>query len=303
LNLNTVITFHKIRINLMVLSGCALASLPVSAQTHAHIYAGALCETPYNPLPGEPLWFVNSDVWDTNSYGGYTQSPACIYLEASLPNLYPGLFQTATTFSALPATVFNAGPSPYAASLGTYMELKFISLQGPSGGSLVVWNEIDDPAHPAVMFTLPTGTTDGTNRYNLSEGDPLDASADPYGHIHGRRFTVDKPGLYILGLQVLDAAHNGPEGGPIHTPSTTNYFYLQAGLYLSDFSRCNNTVSARFGLAGSTNYVFEASPTNTGTNWATIANITGTAHSELRWVTDTNATGTSRFYRVRKGTN
>jgi hypothetical protein len=291
------------RAALMLLSGCVLNSHPVMAQSHAHIYAGVLCQTPFNPLPGEPLWFVNGSVWDTNSYGGYTQSPACIYLESNLPDLYPGLYQTATTFSALPATIFNAGPSPYAPGFGTYVELKFISLAGPAGGSLTLWNEMDDPAHPAVMFTIPVGTTSGTNHYNLSEGDPTDPSADPYGHIHGRRFTLDKPGLYTLGLQLVDTSNNGPDGGPVQSQSEVTYFYFQAGLTLSDFSRSNNVAVARFGLPGFTNYVFEASPTITGTNWTTIQNITGTSHSELRWVTDINATAPSRFYRIRKGTN
>ena len=103
--------------------------MPCIVAQHAHIYAGALSQT-----PGTPLFFQNADTWGTNSYGGYTQSPACIYFEDNYPALYPGVYQTATTFSALPATIFTGGPSPYAAALGTYVELKFVSLQGPPGG-------------------------------------------------------------------------------------------------------------------------------------------------------------------------
>jgi hypothetical protein len=249
------------------------------------------------------LWFVNGDLWDTNSYGGYTQSPACIYLQDNIPDLYPGWYQTVTTFAALPATIFNAGPSPYAAALGTYIELRFVSLQGPAGGSLSIWNEIDDPAHPAVMFTVPVGTTNGTNRYHLSEGDPFDPFSDPYGHIHGRRFALNPSGLYIVGLQLVDTSNHGPNGGPVQSPSAITYFYLQAGLHLSDFSRTNNVTVARFGLPGFTDYVLESSPAVNGTNWAVVANIIGTSHSELRWVVDTNATGPTRFYRIRKGTD
>jgi hypothetical protein len=281
----------------LILSGCIFAGTTLHAQ-HAHIYAGAVSQT-----PGAPLWFVNGSLWDTNSYGGYPQSPACIYLEQNLPALYPGQFQTATTFSALPATIFHAGPSPDAAALGTYIELKFVSLQGPPGGVLTLWNEIDDPLHPSVIFTVPVGTTNGTNHYNLSEGDPGDPEADPYGHIHGRRFTVNQPGLYTLGLQLVDTASNNADGGPMQSPSAVSSFYFQAGLWLSDFSRSNRVVTARFGLAGNTNYVFEASTNLAGTNWTTVQPIVGTSHSELRWVTDTNATTPSRFYRIRKGNN
>ena len=270
----------------------------VSAQAqHVHIYAGALEQT-----PGAPLFFQNADVWGTNSYGGYTQSPACMYLESNIPLLYPGLYQTATTFVSLPATIFNGGPSAYAASFGTYIELKFVSLQGPAGGVLTVWSEIDDPQNPAVLFSMPAGAANGTNRYNLSEGDANDPSADPYGHIHGRRFTLNKPGLYILGLQLVDTSNNGPAGGPVQTPSEITYFYMQAGLFLNDISRSNNVTTARFGLPGFTNFVFEASPTPGGTNWATVANIAGSDHSELRWVTETN-TAPKRFYRIRRATN
>jgi len=263
---------------------------------HAHIYAGAT-----NQTAGTPLWFVNGVLWDTNSYGGYTQSPACIFLEANIPDEYPGLYQTATTFSALPATIFTGGPSANAAALGTYIELRFVSLQGPAGGTLTVWDENLNPPQPTALFTIPVGASNGTNRFNLSEGDPFDPESDPYGHIHGRRFTLNKPGLYTLGLQLLDTANNGG-GGPVQSPSAITYFYLQAGLTLSDFSRSNNVVTARFGLPGFSDYVLEASATPAGTNWTTISTITGTSHSELRWVTDTNATAPKRFYRLRQTT-
>jgi hypothetical protein len=279
---------------LLAISG--LGIIPAHAQ-HIHIYAGALEQT-----PGASLFFENADLWDTNSYGGYTQSPACLYLDTNIPDLYPGLYQTATTFVALPATIDNGGPSAYAAALGTYIELKFVFLQGPAGGVLSIWSEIDDPQHPVVVFTVPVGATNGTNRYNLSEGDPNDPTADPYGHIHGRRFTLNKPGLYILGLQLVDTSNNGLGAGPVQSPSEITYFYLQAGLVLSDFSRPNSVTAARFGLPGFANYFFEASSTPGGSNWVTIANITGSDHSELRWVTDTN-TAPKRFYRLRRASN
>ena len=296
-----MMNFHSLKLSrqlrgmVLLLSVCWMAT-PLLAQ-HAHLYAGVATQG-----PGVPLWFQNGNVWDTNSYGGYAQAPACIYFESNLPSIYPGLHQTATTFSALPATVFKGGPSPFAAGLGTYVELRFVSLQGPAGGSLLIWNEANDPAHPSVMFTVPVGTTNGTNRFNLSEGDPSDPSADPYGHIHGRRLTLNKPGLYTVGLQLVDTSHNGAGGGPVQSPSPVSYFYLQAGLHLSNFSRSNNVVVARFGLPGFTNYVFEASPVLPATNWQTVATVTGTSHSELRWVRDTNAAPV-RYYRLRRGTS
>jgi hypothetical protein len=277
---------------------CCLSQLVWTANAqHAHIYAGAT-----NQTPGTPLWFVNGDLWDTNSYGGYAQSPACIFLERNIPDFYPGLYQSATTFSALPATIFTGGPSPNAAALGTYVELRFVSLQGPPGGALAVWDENINPLQPTAMFTLPVGAANGTNRFNLSEGNPFDPESDPYGHIHGRRITVTKPGLYTLGLQLVDTANNGGNGGPVQLPSPITYFYLQAGLTLSNFSKSNNIVTARFGLPSFTDYALETSTNAAATNWTTISTITGTSHSELRWVTDPSATAPTRFYRLRKTT-
>jgi hypothetical protein len=262
---------------------------------HAHIYAGVQVQA-----PGQPLSFHNGNLWDTSSYGGYAGSPACIFLEINLPDLYPGLYQTATTFSALPATIFHAGPSPNAATLGTYIEMQVVSLAGPSGATLKVWDENIEPGQPTLLFSVPVGTTDGTNRFNLSEGDPADPTSDPYGHIHGRRFTLDKPGLYTVGLQLVDTSSNGPGGGPIHPPSAVRSFYLQAGLYLSDFTFTNSVATARFGLPGSRSYVFEASTVLPATSWVTVTNIVGTTHSELRWVTDPEATTPTKFYRIRE---
>lgn len=274
-----------------------LGSAPAAAQ-HGHIYAGAVSQA-----PGSALWFVNGNLWDTNSYGGYSQAPACIFLEANLPELHPGLYQTATTFASLAATIFNAGPSPNAAAIGSFIELRFVSLQGPAGGSLSVWDERDDPTQPALLFSVPVGADGGTNRIPLSEGDPSDPGSDPYGHIHGRRFTLDKPGLYTVGLQLIDTSSNGPDGGPIHAPSQVTYFYFQGGLFLSDLSVTNNIATARFGLPGSKNYVLEATPALPATNWTTVTNIIGSSHSELRWVTDMEATTPSRFYRIRQEDN
>lgn len=270
------------------------AATPLTAQ-HAHLYAGASSQT-----PGAALIFQNADAWDTNSYGGYAGSPACIYFESNYPELYPGLYQNVTTFSALPATIFTGGPSPDAAALGSYIELRFVSLQGPPGGVLTVWSENEDPTHPSMLVSLPVGATNGAGQYDLSEGDPLDPSADPYGHIHGRRLTLNKPGLYIVGLQLVDTSAHGPGGGPIHRPSAVGYFYLQAGLALSDFSRSDDVTAVRFGLRGFANYALEASTDLSANDWSIVTNIVGTTHSELRWIRDFDRSTPNRFYRLRQ---
>ena len=61
----------------------------------------------------------------------------------------------------------------------------------------------------------------------LGAGEP---GGDPFGHIHGRRFTATKPGLYKVGFRALDVSTNGAEAGPIHTPSPVLHIYFQAGV-------------------------------------------------------------------------
>lgn len=45
------------------------------------------------------------------------------------------------------------------------------------------------------------------------------AGADPYGHLHGRRFSTTEVGDYLVGFRIIDTSVNGIGGGPIHTES------------------------------------------------------------------------------------
>ena len=54
--------------------------------------------------------------------------------------------------------------------------------------------------------------------------------SDPYGHIHGRRFTATTPGVYKVTLQAVDTSTNGTSGGPIHRPSEELPVCFQAGV-------------------------------------------------------------------------
>ncbi len=269
---------------------CVCASVSVSAQ-HIHLTAGAL-----SVLPGAKLFFSNGYLYDTNSYGGIT--PACIYMNNN-DSLYPGLYQTSASFGALPATIWTGGPYPYAAEQGSFIEMTMISVQGPSDGEFAFWEENEEGTTATKRFSMRSGTTDSTNRFNLSEGIEL-PEADPFGHIHERRFTADKPGLYILGVQLIDTSSAGPGGGPIHSPSDINYFYFQAGLFINYVLKSNNTVTVQFGSRGFNNYFLETSPTVHGTNWIQLGMITGGNHSDLHTLVDTNATVSLGFYRVRE---
>jgi hypothetical protein len=283
------------RCGLWLLSLCA--ALSAQAQ-HAHINAGA-----YSVAFGAPLVFPNGYLWDTNSYSGV--APACVYMAKDDPNvpLYPGLYQADVSFTALPATVFTGGPALYAAEVGSYIEMIFRSVQGPPGGVFGVWKENDDfdPTATSALFIIPVGVRNGTNRINITQGpDEGGWENDPFGHVHGRRFTATKPGLYTVGVQLIDTSRFGPGGQPNHSPSETNYFYFQAGLVLQMLAKTNNSAVLRFGLRGFKDYFLETSPTVNGPNWTTILRESGQAHSDLHTVVDSNASEPTRFYRIRE---
>lgn len=253
---------------------------------------------------------VNAVTYDTNSNGGTT--PECFFMSDNEPDLYPGLYQSDATFAALPATICAGGPAPNCAALGTYIEARMVSVTGPAGGEIGFWQEDEDATVTTKVFSVPSGTT-STNRFNVSEGYSFtpypdceitsdSRNADPFGHIHQRRFTANKPGLYVVGFQLIDTSTNGVNGGPVHQPSVTNYFYFQAGLYFNTAVKTNNAVTVGFGARPYCNYDFEISTNLAATNWLTIESYIGNFHSHLQHLTDPNATNPVQFYRLQEFT-
>lgn len=252
---------------------------------HVHVNAGALSTT-----QGAQLYFPNGSVYDTGA--GYD-----VYLAFTNSGSFSNLYQGAgVTFTALASTLDNGGPAFGHAADGAFLQLQFVSMSGPPGGVFGVWmQDQGNPGSSQPLFTLPVGTTDGTNRFNLSENDGS-PGADPYGHIHGRTFTATRPGLYTLGCRILDTSTNGTGGGPIHTPSDIYYFYFQAGLTISSWEMNANPRGVTFGTAAGATYFVEASPDSGATNWTTVAGpIAGDNY--LHTVT-TNATAPQLFFRI-----
>ena len=268
-----------------LISAVLLASQNCWSQ-HAHVAAGAQSKE-----QGSKLFFVNGESFVTNS--GYV-----LFLEDGDP-LYPHFYQSATTFTALPATLWTGGPVPSAAAQGSYLQVQVVSVAGPPGGSFGVWEENEDATATSLRFSVPTGTTAGNNLFNLSEG-VTEPAPDPFGHIHGRRLSANKPGLYTVGFQILDTSTAGANGGPIHSPSDLFYMYLQAGLTISSSTKTNNVVSVTFGSQGSHTYFLERTSTIGDTNsWKEVAGPVGDSQSVLRTLTDEKATNSMLFYRLR----
>lgn len=270
--------------------GVNLGGRPVIAQ-HVHVVAGADSKE-----QNAKLRFVNGATYDIYSNQGI--APACFFMSSNLPALYPNLYQTDVTFASLPGSLWTGGPAPGAAAPGAFLEVVVVSVQGPAGGEIGFWQE-DEEAVPSLRFRVPVGTTNGINRFAISEGIDF-PELDPFGHIHGRRFTSAKPGLYTLGLQLIDTSTAGAGGGPIHAPSPVSYFYFQAGVFINSMVKTNNAVTVQFGVNSFYDYDLEVTTNLVNPTWMSLYHVIGANHSDLHYFTDTDATNSYRFYRVRE---
>jgi len=179
-------------------------SASVANAQHGHLNAGAV-----GINQDDALFFANGADFVTNS--GYVVTLA--YTNAGT---YAGYFNVNLTITALPATGANGGPDADAAALGSFIRIELTSVSGPAGGTFTFWSG------GVPTFSLQSGQT-GTDQWNLSGAAAGSSGVDPFGHVHGRRFTVDQPGLYTVGFTLYDTSTNGVGAGPIHMPSETLY--------------------------------------------------------------------------------
>ena len=234
-----------------------------------------------------PLCWLNAPRFGTNGECVVTLHPT---------NTGPcaGRYEGCVGLTAVAATAAHGGPAPNHAALGACVELEFVSLSGPAGGSLGFWEATE--AQP--RFQVPVGETRGTNRCRLSatQGEP---GADPYGNLSGRRFAVSQPGLYCLGFRAVDTSANGAGGGPIHEDSTVQYLYLQAGLVLNAITRQGTSATASFGGEPGKNFYLERTTAlGPAATWQVVAGpLRG--FDRLQTLKDAGANAGQGFYRLR----
>ena len=232
------------------------------AAAQHHLNAGATA-----PTAGSQLLFVNGAEYDTNS-------AFFVRLTKNATNGFNGEYAGNISVTSLAADPL--APEPGHAAPGAYLELEMVSVQGPGGGSVSFWMN-DSAGVPRAKFTVPSGTTAGTNRYNLSEGDGSPGS-DPFGHIHGRNFSASLPGLYEVGLRVVDTSKNGPNGGPIHPPSDLYYIYFQAGV-TADIRVAEGKVRVRYPAPVGKGWTLERATDAASAGWESVATtIAGDDH-------------------------
>ena len=191
--------------------GLGLAVPGAQAQ---HLNAGAL-----STAQDGQLYFDNASGFVNRS--GFVITSVSPTMNYSNSGIYAGYFNTGSpTFTALAQTTANgATPSPNAAAFGTFLQLRLESVvSGPVGGMFSFFD--DDEVAPTYSLGVGSSVASG-NLFELTDatlgaGTP---GADPYGHIHGRRFAVDLPGSYQVGFRIVDTSVNGIGGGTIQSDS------------------------------------------------------------------------------------
>ncbi|MDB6037243.1 MAG: Host specificity protein [Verrucomicrobiales bacterium] len=256
-------------------------SLAARAQ-HAHLNAGAV-----STVQGARLIFDNGA--DFNAAGGYVKT--LTYTNAST---YAGYYQQSITLTALAQTPPNAGPVPNAPALGSYIQAGIVSLEGPTDGAFAFW----ETGATAPTFILHAGEV-GTNLFHLTEADGSPGT-DPYGHIHGRRFTATKAGIYKVNFVLKDTSTNGVNGGPIHTPSDLLPIYFQAGVNFVSIEPDEDHTHLRVGTPAGDSWQIEVSEA-LGPNaiWQSVGDAV-VGDDYIHMVIDEHEVLGQRFFRVKK---
>jgi hypothetical protein len=249
----------------LVFALLVVAAKPSLAQSHAHLNAGALSQT-----QGAPLAFDNGADFITNSL--YAKG-----LSFTNSGQFANLYQGNITLTALHATDPFGDPVPGGPAPGAFIVAEIVTVSGPVGGEFGFW---ETNSSSAPVFSIPVGTTNGNFRFDLSEaalgaGTP---GGDPFGHIHGRRFTATKPGLYTVGFRLLDVSANGTDGGPIHTPSAIFPIYFQAGFTLLSLKPAANGADVSFAAPGDS--VFTLQFSDDLKDWTDVQTFNGTDRIE-----------------------
>jgi hypothetical protein len=286
-------------------TGIAVSAPQVWAQ--GHWYAGA-ASTNQN---GQLIEYTNA--------GSFVASSGYVYwLTYTNGGTYAGLYNgNSPTFTGLgngTTTADSGSGSPFAAANGSQLWNNLVSLAGPAGGHFYFYDV--DPYHaahtPTNAPTFVIGVGDAPSNYVFALSDPANGAGapggDPYGHIHGRRYAVDKPGTYTLGLQVIDLSTNGAGGGPVQSTSQVYYANFQAGNLINAITLNSNGANVTFptlplianSAAQNTNVLYSLQSTTNLTDpnsWVLVGTNVGTSY--MQTLTDSNNSAGSEFYRLK----
>jgi hypothetical protein len=264
------------------LIGAVLWTARTQAQDHGHLNVGAAAQT-----SGAQLRFDNGADFAADYVKTLTFTNA---------GKYANLFQGNITFTALHSLNAFGEPVPGAPAPGAFILAEIVSVAGPAGGRFQFW-ETNSVTTPAIG--IPTGSANTGFRFELSEaalgaGEP---GGDPFGHIHGRRFTVTKPGLYSVGFRAVDVSANGTAGGPIHSVSETLHVYFQGDVNVTKVEPDLDRPHVTFGAMAGYSWQLQSKDTLSDAIWAP-AGLPVSGNDKLIEIEDDRPAGLSRVYRL-----
>ncbi|HTG45081.1 MAG TPA: hypothetical protein VK633_11175 [Verrucomicrobiae bacterium] len=256
----------------------AAMTLAVRAQDHAHLNAGA---------SGPQLTFDNG----SDFAGDYVKT-----LTFTDSGKFAQWFEGNITLTALHSTNAFGEIDPAAPRPGAFIVAEIVSVSGPAGGEFAFW---DSTSTTAPTVSLPVGTTNSSFRFDLSQsslggGEP---GGDPFGHIHGRRFTASKPGLYTVGFRAYDTSTNGLNGQPLHTPSALQSINFQAGVNLTALQLEPSHVMITLGAMSGYSWQLQANDSMSAPDWKNVGDAL-LGNDALQEVEDHQAQAPYRFYRA-----
>ena len=275
-------------------------ALPAAAHQH---FAAGIIDANSNGLPdaGEALCFADGNP-ETKAFrllarpvgqrcGGHYM------LDETPRTLFPA--------DAFSITVQSDGQYELAGdqhpATGSWIWAEIVSVSGPPGARFGFWETAAfTPTH-----LLPANEAVTDVAFVLSEGID-DPDEDPLGHIHGRAWTADKPGDYIVGIRLVDRSTSGPGGGPWHQPSRIYHFRFTAGpSFQPRIVRTENSATltwpSRMGIwtgGGQSGVVFRVLRSNRPDGgWQSVGSVTGTTADTVSFVDPSPPAGTA-FYRL-----
>jgi hypothetical protein len=252
-----------------------------SSAQHLHFVAGTA-----SPAQGAKLYPVNGA--DFVAASGHVRTHAF-----SSDGSYAGYYNASHPFIVAAATEDYGGPEFGAPALGSQIRMRIVSVSGPPGGQFSFWEA--GATSPTILVPVSAANT---NDWHISENDGSPGS-DPYGHIHGRRFAMTKPGFYVVGFQFFDVCTNGANGGPIHTPSDVIFVNMQAGVSIAAISKDVDGVTVTFGAEVGNDYVLEAiNAWDPEPEWTELPGVV-TGDNRLQSLRDTISAEAQRYYRVK----
>ncbi len=202
------------------------------------------------------------------------------------------------SLTALPQTTANGGPVANAPAPGSFIVAEIVSVSGPEGGAFQFWETNSADGVPGL--SVPTGTTAGTARFDLSDKTrgAGTAGGDPFGHIHNRRMGLSKAGRYTVGFRAVDISTNGQNGGPIHRPSEVLLITFEGLTSIAQFAKSGDIMNLTFKAEPDTRYEVEYSDDLSATSWMPANASVGHSNAYLSLPVQ-NATGARRYYRLK----